>query len=242
MMQAVQTHLNDAQEIKVSRLPVSSVPTSNKPQKYAFDIAAYRKHDNGRCEVEEFIQHGFAKSYGAKIQVSMPWVLAIRNGSFKAALGIRPATEPLFLEQYLDAPIEDYFKTCETPTSRAKIAEIGHLYSNSNKFTIPLFLTTAVSLFYNQYDTMVFSATEQVLALIDKTGIPYQQLGQADPAKLTPCADQWGTYYDSHPTVVAVSLHKVMQVISHNSRYNSMFDKLQARIAATSKTLKGTEI
>ena len=155
-----------------------------KQSKYAFGIDVYKTGDQGRLDAEQFIIDGFLNSYNANITVSMPWVLAINNGSFKAALGIRPATEALFLEQYIGQPIEQSLSQSFQDIKRSEIAEVGHLYSNSNKFTIPLFLTTAVSLFCNDYKFMVFSATEHVLDLITRTGISHTLLTTADSSKL----------------------------------------------------------
>lgn len=111
----------------------------SKYSKYEFSLDVYQKSDSERLAVEQFIKKGFASAYGADIDITMPYVLAINNGKFKAALGIRTATENLFIEQYLDQPIEHHVRHKHAVVDREHIAEIGHLYSNSNKFTLPLF-------------------------------------------------------------------------------------------------------
>ncbi|WP_100642863.1 thermostable hemolysin [Alteromonas facilis] len=209
----------------------------NVAKKYAFNIDAYAIGDIDREEAEHFIQEGFKRAYNATVSVTMPWILAINNGAFKAALGIRPATDTLFLEQYLDNPVEQYLASTRQ-IQRSHIAEIGHLYSNSNKFTLPLFLTTAVSLFTNEYKYMVFSATEHVLQLISRAGIPHTFLSNADPARLNTASDNWGSYYDTKPKVVAVSLLDVMAVVNNHPLYARMFEQLSSKIAATSKRLQ----
>jgi len=62
-----------------------------------------------RREVEQFIHDVFAQTYGANVQHFMPELVALRDetGELVAAFGLRKAANsPLFLEQYLDAPIE----------------------------------------------------------------------------------------------------------------------------------------
>ena len=54
---------------------------------------------------------------------------------------------------------------------RENITEIGYLCSNSDNFTISLFLITVVSLFCNGYEHIVFAGTDHVVKLISKIGI-----------------------------------------------------------------------
>ena len=221
--------------------------------KYAFSLDVYQKHDCGRAAAEQFIKDGFASTYGADIDISMPYILAINNGKFKAALGIRSAKESLFIEQYLAQPIEYYVsqahvsqthisQTHVSQTSpvihREHIAEIGHLYSNSNKFTIPLFLTTAVSLFCNGYEHMVFAGTEHVVKLISKAGIDCHYIAQADKNKLQESSINWGSYYETNPQVVFVSLAAVMLVVNKSAHFKQMFEQLEHKIALTTRKLK----
>jgi|GEM_PF-304419 len=211
--------------------------------KYAFSLDVYQKNDTGRIAAEQFIKDGFASSYGANIDISMPYVLAINNGKFRAALGIRSANEDLFVEQYLAQPIECYVAQtsglqAHLVAERKKIAEIGHLYSNSNKFTIPLFLTTAVSLFCNGYEYMVFAGTVRVVTLIGKAGIDCRYIAQADKNKLQSSLSNWGSYYETNPQVVLVSLAAVMHTINISSHFKQMFEQLAHKIALTTHKLK----
>ncbi|WP_100656827.1 thermostable hemolysin [Alteromonas flava] len=219
-------------------------PSSDKSwsgQKYQFDISTYGIGDKGREAAEHFIETGFQHAYNASIKVSTPWILAINNGAFKAALGIRSAHERLFLEQYLAAPIETMVNQY-IPVRRAGIAEIAHLYSNSNKFTLPLFLITAVALFTNGFAAMTFSATSHVQSLIQRAGIITHELASADPSKLQQRAANWGSYYQTEPKVVAVSLRNVMQVINSSARYRKMFELLTDKIAHTVCALQAGDI
>ena len=60
-----------------------------------------------RTSVESFIQSVYASSYGATIREFAPQLVCLKaNGKVIAAAGYRLATEPLFLERYLDRPVE----------------------------------------------------------------------------------------------------------------------------------------
>ena len=206
--------------------------------KYGFSLDVYQKNDDGRLAAEQFIKAGFASAYGADIDIGMPYVLAINNGKFKAALGIRSAVENLFIEQYLTQPIEHYVSQHQATVARELIAEIGHLYSNSNKFTIPLFLTTAVSLFCNGYEHMAFAGTEHVVKLIGKAGIECHHIALADKNKLLGTSQKWGSYYEKNPQVVFVSLACVMKLVNTSTHFKQMFEQLAPKIALTTSKLK----
>ncbi|MGB0711958.1 MAG: thermostable hemolysin, partial [Gammaproteobacteria bacterium] len=72
-------------------------------------IGLHTGHDTQRRETEAFIGSVYAKAYGAELTGFMPVLMALRglDGAPEAALGLHPACEgPLFLEHYLDTPIE----------------------------------------------------------------------------------------------------------------------------------------
>ena len=206
--------------------------------KYIFDLDVFSIHDDASTDAELFIKHGYLKQYNADITISMPWLLAINNGSLKAALGIRPAKQPLFIEQYLQQPIEQCISLHQQGIQREHIAEIGNLYSNSKAFTLPLFITTAISLFSNNYQYMVFAATDHVLTIMRNAGISDIFLAHATEEKLNPSNDSWGSYYQTKPQVIAVSLLDVIQTVHSNKRYALIFNQLNEKIAITANKLK----
>lgn len=220
-------------------LKTSSAENTTKLNQCTLDMEVLAVGDKSRGAVEQFIKQGFAKAYGANIAVNAPWLLAIKEGKYKAALGIRSALSPLFVEQYLQGAIENYVSEQGCLVARAEIAEIGNLYSNAKRFTLPLFLVAAVSLFCNNYRYMVFSGTSHVLNLMNKIGVEHRYIADADPRKLAASNDDWGTYYDTQPKVVSVSLASVMRVIESNTFYLALFTQLSDRISKTTSRLKG---
>ena len=211
--------------------------TLAKP-KFNFDIQVAAFGGKQRSEIEQFIKHGFYKSYQAKVSVTMPHLLALCNGTYKAALGIRGGEENLFIEQYLSSAIELQPLFLKHKIDRKDIVEIGHLYSNTQRFTLPLFMITAVSLFYRNYKYMVFSGTEKVIDLIVKSGLKSSHLCDAHLSKIQTDTDEWGSYYDTKPKVIAVSLSDVIALIDQQPRYQAMFQSLDKQIAQTCQQLR----
>jgi hypothetical protein len=87
--------------------------------------------DKARAEVEGFIHAVFKRAHSAEITQFMPQLVALRdqNGVLMAAFGWKKASEgPLFLEQYLDEPIESLISnTLHKNISRSQITKIGNL-------------------------------------------------------------------------------------------------------------------
>jgi hypothetical protein len=221
---------------------LSNKLTSTKPSldktTFNFDIQVVAMESIQRNEIEHFIKQGFLKNYQAKISVTMPHLLSLCNGKYKAALGIRRGKDNLFIEQYISGGIEQQPVFVENNITRRDIVEIGHLFSNNQRFTIPLFMITAVSLFYMNYKYMVFSGTEKVINLMEKSGVHCTHLCDAHENKIESVADEWGSYYSTNPKVIAVSLLDVIALIGRNSTYQKMFQLLNKQIAQTCQQLR----
>ncbi|WP_170940519.1 thermostable hemolysin [Pseudoalteromonas sp. NBT06-2] len=196
-----------------------------------FDIQLAPIGSKNRNEIEAFIKQGFAKAYNAKISITTPHLLALSNGNYKAALGIRSGHDKLFLEQYLSGAIEQQSVFLDNNVKRQDIVEISHLFSNAKRFTIPLFMVTAVSLFYLNYKYLVFSGTEKVIKLIGNAGVSKTRIGKADHNKIATSTDDWGSYYSTNPKIIAVSLSEVMYLITKHPLYTKMFQSLDGQIA-----------
>jgi len=203
-----------------------------------FDIQLAPIDSKNRNEIEIFIKQGFAKAYDAKISITTPHLLALSNGNYKAALGIRSGHDKLFLEQYLSGSIEQQSVFKDHNIKRQDIVEISHLFSNAKRFTIPLFMVTAVSLFYLNYSHLVFSGTEKVIKLISNAGVPNTLIGNADQNKIATSTDDWGSYYSTNPKIITVSLSEVMSLITRQPLYTKMFQSLDGQIAKICQQLR----
>src|SRR3569832_1146381 len=84
---------------------------------------------SNRATVEAFISQCFAESFGSRIEAFMPRLFSVRNeaGELCGAFGLRSASRNLFLEQYLDAPIEKVIAAhAGKRIERHVIVEVGH--------------------------------------------------------------------------------------------------------------------
>nr|WP_294840462.1 thermostable hemolysin [uncultured Methylotenera sp.] len=162
-----------------------------------------------RREVEQFIHDVFAHIYGANVQHFMPHLVSLRgeNNQLVAAFGMRKAdAEPLFLERYLDAPIEtvlsDHFNRAIT---RQQITEIGNLAVSNPRNAGVLIAHVIQHSLDNNVEWCVATAHHSLQNGLIKGGRDVYALQNADKSRLTPAEQAtWGRYYDHSPQVVAV--------------------------------------
>jgi Thermostable hemolysin len=90
----------------------------------------HRAHP-ARAKFENFIAVRFGRAYGARVTHFLPYLLGIRDGlaRWQAAAGYAAAgVQTLFLEQYLDQPIECALAAAlGRPIARPGIVEVGNL-------------------------------------------------------------------------------------------------------------------
>jgi hypothetical protein len=154
-----------------------------------------------RQAVEDFIIDIYAKAYGAQIGVHYPVLMSVRDdsGDILAALGFRYAMqEPLFLEQYLSAPVEQVLDA-----SRDYITEIGNLASAGGGASLFLFAALSAYLHSKKQQYAVITSTDFLEKRFCDMGLKPKRLAEADPALLLHKDENWGTYYDTHPRVLA---------------------------------------
>jgi hypothetical protein len=167
------------------------------------------QHAPCRNEVENFIKAVFAQVYGANITQFMPNLVALRdaNGVLMAAFGLRPAvSEPLFLEQYIDEPIEQLIsQRLGREITRKQITCIGNLaVANPRNAGVLIAHVIQHSLDIG-IEWAVATAHHSLQNGLVKGGRDVYALAPADPARLSESAlNQWGSYYRHLPQIVAI--------------------------------------
>lgn len=159
-----------------------------------------------RPETEAFIRSVFARRHGAEVSSFAPNLLRFEEGGrLVAATGWRAAaSEPLFLERYLDQPIEEAVaQLANRGVSRARIVEVGNLAAEKPGSTLQVVVALATQLQRLGYEWVVFTATRELLGIFARIGLPLLALAPADPARLGDDAGAWGHYYETQPIVVA---------------------------------------
>jgi len=160
-----------------------------------------------RPEVETFIANIYADAYDAAIKVQYGSLMSVRDdaGRIVAALGFRSAGHgPLFLEQYLPAPIEIILGV-----PRHQIVEIGNLASSGGGASSFLFAALSAYLHHNGFKQAVVTGTDALEKRLRKMGLKPVRHAQANLCDLdTPTTgdSEWGRYYDTCPHVLSGSV------------------------------------
>ncbi|WP_323847422.1 thermostable hemolysin [Microbulbifer magnicolonia] len=190
---------------EVSGAPHMPLPVRESWPSFAMSAAG----DAGRSEVEAYIAARFADAYGARVRNFLPLLLSQRQGcSIHAALGMRRADSgPLFLEQYLDQPVEQLLATAGgRPVARTDIVEIGNLVSTSRGSSRLLFLMLAELFAAAGITWAIFTATPEVRSLLQKLTGNQLVLCMADGERLGADLADWGSYYETRPAVTAINV------------------------------------
>lgn len=159
-----------------------------------------------RSACEGFIAARFQRTHGARIGHFSPHLLGVRDalGRWCAASGYTPADgRRLFLEQYLDAPVEQALSEHRgRAIDRDGIVEVGNLAASSIGMARVLIPLLARHLERLGYEWVVFTATRELRNTFARLGLHPVALAPADPARLFERGD-WGRYYDNDPVVMA---------------------------------------
>lgn len=162
---------------------------------------------SARHNVEALIQARFATAYDAHIARFMPRLFSLQReaGTTLGAFGLREAAlQPLFLERYLEQPIETAIgRAIGQPVSRGTIVEVGQFAGSGAGAFRTLILRLTERLHEEGHRWVVFTGTTALRNAFARLGLAPQELGPADPTRLS--ADEqaaWGSYYQHGPRVM----------------------------------------
>ncbi|MBN1240954.1 MAG: thermostable hemolysin [Gammaproteobacteria bacterium] len=160
-----------------------------------------------RQDVEAFIADAYAKHFGARLRCFMPQLTALvdRNGREIAAVGCRGAgDETLFLEQYTRLPIERVLlEQLGVAVPRDRIVEIGSLACRDGRAALSMVRLLIPFLIDRGYEWVVFTAADTVQRVFSRLDLSPLLLCGADQSLLRARDNDWGTYYDHDPVVMA---------------------------------------
>lgn len=198
-----------------------------------FQTFLYNTDSPAKQKLEQFISDTFAKYYDAQIFHFYPHLLGAYNEQHQpyAAVGYRIANERrLFLEQYLNQPIEDVLNTLTeeepvptiSPLRREHIIEIGNLAATQKGACRDLFQVLTLHFHSSQFRWIVFTGTRAVRIVLKRMRLKTYLLTEARIDALTPIAQQeWGRYYDQEPIVMAIPINQVLPSSSSNYSISS---------------------
>jgi len=160
-----------------------------------------------RAQIESFVAQRFFEVYGARIHSFLPRLFGARDrrGAIAAVFGLRGAEQgPLFLEQYLDAPVEVMVaETFGRQVPRRRIAEVGNLAGVSPGALRHLIPTLTQRLYEEGYRFVAFTGSARLCNGFSRLGLPLRIVAEAPPDRL-PEAERalWGSYYEHRPSVM----------------------------------------
>lgn len=161
--------------------------------------------DRHRGAAEEFVRERFAAAFGAQVRELMPNLLVSfdEHGKLAACVGYRAAGHsPLFLEQYLDRPIEaELGARFDTTIDRRRIVEIGHFSGLDAGRGRRLIAPLLTHLARNELDWLVFTATRSLRNLFMRLQLQPVPLAAARASSVA-APETWGRYYDDEPWVM----------------------------------------
>ncbi len=179
-----------------------------------------RENDPERAQVEAFIHAVYAQRYGAQVRHFTPVLVFLRDASgIVAAAGYRQAhASPLFLERYLDAPVETLLGAGNgLEPERKSIVEVGHLAAARAGEGRRLILLLSAHLAQQEFVWVVSTLTRELRSLFLRIGVTPVTLGVANPAALGDDAVNWGSYYEHSPLVLAGHLPQAMRRLAAKS-------------------------
>ncbi len=177
-----------------------------------------------RAKLEQFIQHHYGQVYHAQLTHFMPLLLGLYDaeGTPFAALGLRTADSgTLYLEQYLDAPIESYLSAQTGQTvDRAHIVELGHFAVACPEAAMWMILLSNAYLQASGAQWGCASLIPILLKTLQKLGLKPLQLAMVDVHRLQDTQTDWGNYYQQQPLVVADDVPHSFTVIQSHLQQN----------------------
>ena len=213
----------------------------SEPSRPAVALGIAGPDSQDRRLLESCIAKSFDAAYGAQLHRFMPYLLNLRfAGKPGAVVGIRRADDcPLFLEQYLDAPVEqETSRLFRIPVDRRQIVEIGNLAASVPGSAEKLFASLASILQRAGFRWVACTATPQVETLLARLQIPSQTICLARPTALGAAAREWGTYYAAKPRVIVGDVRIAATRLAGDGYSSAMSRQFADPIASIAAELK----
>lgn len=176
-------------------------------------LVLYDESAPGRRRLEAFIRAVYAKCYRARLRHFAPTLAAWEDqGEILAAAGYRSAAEPLFLERYLDVPIEVAVAPSR-PVPRSQVVEVGNFASARAGEGRRLLLALGAHLATQDVQWVAGTVTAELRQLVVRLGLGVIALAPARGERLGAELTRWGSYFDHEPIVVAGHLPAALNTL-----------------------------
>lgn len=158
-----------------------------------------------RTSLEARIRSGFGTHFRACVAEYMPrfaYYQHLTGGT--GVIGVRCASEErLYLESYLDDPVEEIIQNAADCTvSRAKIVEVGQFVVDDRGIVADFFEDLVPFLARQGFDWVCFTGTDRIRAILKRVGFSGLPVAAASQDLVRNKPDRWGTYYEHDPVVI----------------------------------------
>ncbi|MDT8317064.1 MAG: thermostable hemolysin [bacterium] len=189
---------------------------------HKIDLELVTKEHSSRGEVEEFARDRYRRAYGAEMKTFARELLVLRSGTqgLLACVGLNTGDSgKLYLEQYLDAPLEEKIGSIVgKKIDRSKVAEIGTLATGARGLSRLTMISLTGVIISRGIDYIAFTGIKSVRNTLEQLGMPLESLATAAPEKLQGGADEWGSYYSAAPEVVFLDVKKGYKMVERLGR------------------------
>lgn len=198
----------------------SALNRSNKSE-FSQDLLIVRSPEI-LSKVRLFTARKYLNIYGANLKMFMPQAICYldKKTCIRAAAGFQSASNSLYLEQYLNEPVENAIaRAFDTPIpKRSQIVELGNFASNTPGATRQFIVRLGKYFLRKNFRWIVLTATQSIKASFEKMGVSNAMVIICD-AKVDQLKDNvtnWGTYYENDPKVIAVDIYKGVNELLKN--------------------------
>lgn len=168
-----------------------------------------------RKRIEQFIAQRFFAAHGAHVHHFMPLLVALENaaGEVLAVAGVRSAQqEPLFLEHYLNAPVERVIASHQPADCRRQdVVEVGNLAAMKPGYGRYLFAALTDLLTAWNFRWLACTGITGVVNVLRRLGINPLCVAPALPDRIPGGVADWGNYYDKQPQVMVGEIEQGRQ-------------------------------
>ena len=189
-----------------------------------------------RASLETFIARRFDEVYQARVHRFLPRLFGLHRASGEriAAFGLRAAGEgPLFLEHYLDEPVERaVFRQFGSPARRGEIAEVGNLAGASPGALRDLIPELTRFLHREGFRWLAFTGAARLCNGFSRLGLPLQVVASARLDRLPESERRhWGSYYALEPSVMLGDIAAGHRILAAKSGKPGLLDRRLAPVA-----------
>ncbi|MFL4393903.1 thermostable hemolysin [Acinetobacter pittii] len=182
------------------------------------------KDNPERFFLESFINNSFKKTHQAELSSYLSTLFSGKsNNDVKVAIGIESLKDHIaFLEQYLSIPVHKAIEqSVGYQVNREKVFEIGNLAAIDikNAKLIIAFLVFYFSI--HKVEWAVCTGTIAVRYALKQMGLIFHVLEKADPLALQDEGEQWGSYFEQKPQVLAIHVPQAFLVTKQNYSFTN---------------------